>query len=207
MAAVARRWWPDNRPPRSAAAAAGVRNKRTWANAVPNPLSAKVGAGQEKRPERGFWAPQGGQFVNGPRGLQYVPARKEPPEWKEPRKKLNFPRPTPQKQQPTAEADKENARAQPPEARKAPAQKGLAHSSAPNVPQAAAQFHKPAKPDEGARRPSAGSRRPSAGRAAPRPPAPVFLPLAAAPAAAPCSPIPEGKEEGQAEEDSACIVS
>ena len=42
-------------------------------------------------PERGFWAPRpGGEWRRGPRGLRYIPARKLPEGYMDPRKKLAF---------------------------------------------------------------------------------------------------------------------
>ncbi len=92
MAAVAgHRWWPDRRPPRSAA---GLPIKQGWGNKmIPNPPSAAQEA--PERRERGFWAPQPGRWANVKGQMRYVRSRAEPPGWQEPRKKLQFPQPTP----------------------------------------------------------------------------------------------------------------
>ena len=68
---------------------------------IPENPSGKPGPKQAPPPERGFWAPvPGGAWKKGARGLRFVPARKEPSGWHDPKKKLAFPPPTP--------ADKEN---------------------------------------------------------------------------------------------------
>ena len=90
MAAVGGRWWPDRRPPRSAA---GIPVKQGWGNRmIPNPPSA---APQPAKNDRGFWAPQPGKWHQVRGRMQYFPARAEPPGWQEPRKKLQFPKATP----------------------------------------------------------------------------------------------------------------
>ena len=89
--AMATRWWPDRRPPRSGAAVPAARNIGLADRQIPNPAS---GDPLPPRRERGFWAPQQGKIVRG----RYVPARAEPPGWQEPRKKLQFPKATPQVQ-------------------------------------------------------------------------------------------------------------
>ena len=107
MLAPGARWWPDRRPPRSGL---GIPHKMGWGNKqIPNPPSAGPMPG---RRDRGWWAPQpGGKVVQGPRGrLQYVPARAEPEGWKEPKKRLQFPLPTPARAKTAAAAaNKENA--------------------------------------------------------------------------------------------------
>ena len=102
------RWWPDRRPPRSGYLA--PRQKRGGPVhpdklVIPAPPSAAPPPG---RRDRGPWAPVGGgQVVRAAHGgMMYLPNRAEPPEWKEPRKRLQFPKATPKA---APAADKENA--------------------------------------------------------------------------------------------------
>ena len=92
MASV--RWWPDNRPPRSALQVPkGIQGNKC----IPNPPSAALqeAINPPKPKDRGFWAPQPGVWKNIQGKMQYVRSRVEPPGWQEPRKKLQFPLSTP----------------------------------------------------------------------------------------------------------------
>ena len=92
MASV--RWWPDNRPPRSALQVPkGIQGNKC----IPNPPSAALqeAINPPKPKDRGFWAPQPGVWKQIQGKMQYVRSRVEPPGWQEPRKKLQFPLSTP----------------------------------------------------------------------------------------------------------------
>ena len=105
MAAIGGRWWPDRRPPRSSHGVfLGRKKGQQFDKQIPNPPSADPVV--PRRDNRGAWAPQpGGQVVRGAGGsLIWMPNRAEPAEWKEPRRRLLFPKATPK----VAATDKEN---------------------------------------------------------------------------------------------------
>lgn len=78
------RWYAWPSPPKSKRYVAPNRQDR---NIPFNPS----GANPKTRPERGFWAPvPGGKWKQGPRGMVWEYARKEPDSWKGPKKRLNF---------------------------------------------------------------------------------------------------------------------
>ena len=105
MAAIGAKWWPDRRPPRSSHGVfLGRKKGQQFDKQIPNPPSAAPIA--PRHHDRGAWAPQpGGQVVKGVGGsLIWMPNRAEPVEWKEPRRRILFPKATPK----VAAMDKEN---------------------------------------------------------------------------------------------------